>query len=152
MSGASAKQAAPGQPQGPAGSFAAEPTRVAGLQRALPKLLCSSRPSGAGSLCTGAQRCSCGGERRWLFRSTLIPVPFSAFVAVARVFGSLNLTTVRLKGVGDSFKKHSDYESKGIKAHFNMDESGVLSLDRVSTTSPGVCSLRNPRPVHVCCR
>lgn len=41
---------------------------------------------------------------------------------------------MRLKGVGDSFKKHLDYESKGIKAHFNMDESGVLSLDRVSTT------------------
>ncbi|XP_010220717.1 PREDICTED: hypoxia up-regulated protein 1, partial [Tinamus guttatus] len=51
----------------------------------------------------------------------------------ARIFGSLNLTTVRLKGVGDSFKKHSDYESKGIKAHFNMDESGVLSLDRVES-------------------
>ncbi|NXB85611.1 HYOU1 protein, partial [Vidua chalybeata] len=50
-----------------------------------------------------------------------------------RVFGSLNLTTVRLKGVGDSFKKHSDYESKGIKAHFNMDESGVLTLDRVES-------------------
>ncbi|XP_069732405.1 hypoxia up-regulated protein 1 [Phaenicophaeus curvirostris] len=50
-----------------------------------------------------------------------------------RAFGSLNLTTVRLKGVGDSFKKHSDYESKGIKAHFNMDESGVLSLDRVES-------------------
>ncbi|NXJ83853.1 HYOU1 protein, partial [Trogon melanurus] len=50
-----------------------------------------------------------------------------------RVFGSLNLTTVRLKGVGDSFKKHPDYESKGIKAHFNMDESGVLSLDRVES-------------------
>uniref|UniRef100_A0A8C2TNR6 Hypoxia up-regulated protein 1 n=1 Tax=Coturnix japonica TaxID=93934 RepID=A0A8C2TNR6_COTJA len=50
-----------------------------------------------------------------------------------RIFGSLNLTTVRLKGVGESFKKHSDYESKGIKAHFNMDESGVLSLDRVES-------------------
>ncbi|NWW56596.1 HYOU1 protein, partial [Ifrita kowaldi] len=50
-----------------------------------------------------------------------------------RAFGSLNLTTVRLKGVGDSFKKHSDYESKGIKAHFNMDDSGVLSLDRVES-------------------
>ncbi|KAK4809507.1 hypothetical protein QYF61_015064 [Mycteria americana] len=50
-----------------------------------------------------------------------------------RIFGSLNLTTVRLKGVGDSFKKHSDYESKGIKAHFNMDESGVLNLDRVES-------------------
>ncbi|XP_063292387.1 hypoxia up-regulated protein 1 isoform X2 [Pelobates fuscus] len=48
-----------------------------------------------------------------------------------KVFGSLNLTTVKLKGVGESFQKRLDYESKGIKAHFNMDESGLLSLDRV---------------------
>ncbi|XP_030077165.1 hypoxia up-regulated protein 1 isoform X2 [Microcaecilia unicolor] len=50
-----------------------------------------------------------------------------------RVFGSLNLTTVKLNGVGDSFQKHSDFESKGIKAHFNMDESGILGLDRVES-------------------
>uniref|UniRef100_A0A4W3JDT9 Hypoxia up-regulated protein 1 n=1 Tax=Callorhinchus milii TaxID=7868 RepID=A0A4W3JDT9_CALMI len=50
------------------------------------------------------------------------------------IFGSLNLTTVRLNGVGSSFKKHTDAESKGIKAHFNMDESGILTLDRVSET------------------
>uniref|UniRef100_A0A1A8GZE9 Hypoxia up-regulated protein 1 n=1 Tax=Nothobranchius korthausae TaxID=1143690 RepID=A0A1A8GZE9_9TELE len=50
-----------------------------------------------------------------------------------RVFGSLNLTTVQLSGVGDSFQKHTDAESKGIKAHFNMDESGVLLLDRVES-------------------
>lgn len=48
-----------------------------------------------------------------------------------KVFGSLNLTTVKLSGVGESFQKKADYESKGIKAHFNMDESGILSLDRV---------------------
>uniref|UniRef100_A0A3Q3VXS3 Hypoxia up-regulated protein 1 n=1 Tax=Mola mola TaxID=94237 RepID=A0A3Q3VXS3_MOLML len=48
------------------------------------------------------------------------------------VFGSLNLTTVKLSGVGSSFQKHADAESKGIKAHFNMDESGVLLLDRLS--------------------
>uniref|UniRef100_A0A673MXM4 Hypoxia up-regulated protein 1 n=1 Tax=Sinocyclocheilus rhinocerous TaxID=307959 RepID=A0A673MXM4_9TELE len=48
-----------------------------------------------------------------------------------KVFGSQNLTTVKLSGVGSSFTKHSDAESKGIKAHFNMDESGVLILDRV---------------------
>ncbi|XP_063799542.1 hypoxia up-regulated protein 1 [Pseudophryne corroboree] len=48
-----------------------------------------------------------------------------------KIFGSLNLTTVKLSGVGESFQKKSDYESKGIKAHFNMDESGILSLDRV---------------------
>ncbi|KAM9219988.1 hypoxia up-regulated protein 1 isoform 1-T1 [Dugong dugon] len=50
-----------------------------------------------------------------------------------RVFGSQNLTTVKLKGVGESFKKYPDYESKGIKAHFNLDESGVLNLDRVES-------------------
>ncbi|XP_078538329.1 hypoxia up-regulated protein 1 isoform X2 [Lissotriton helveticus] len=50
-----------------------------------------------------------------------------------RVFGSVNLTTVKLMGVGESFEKHPDYESKGIKAHFNMDESGVLNLDRVES-------------------
>lgn len=49
------------------------------------------------------------------------------------VFGSLNLTTVKLSGVGNSFQKHADAESKGIKAHFNMDESGVLLLDRVES-------------------
>ncbi|XP_041863802.1 hypoxia up-regulated protein 1 isoform X2 [Melanotaenia boesemani] len=49
------------------------------------------------------------------------------------VFGSLNLTTVKLSGVGNSFQKHTDAESKGIKAHFNMDESGVLLLDRVES-------------------
>ncbi|XP_008330828.1 hypoxia up-regulated protein 1 [Cynoglossus semilaevis] len=49
------------------------------------------------------------------------------------VFGSLNLTTVKLSGVGSSFLKHTDAESKGIKAHFNMDESGVLLLDRVES-------------------
>uniref|UniRef100_A0A8D0CW97 Hypoxia up-regulated protein 1 n=1 Tax=Sander lucioperca TaxID=283035 RepID=A0A8D0CW97_SANLU len=68
------------------------------------------------------------------------------------VFGSLNLTTVKLSGIGSSFQKHTDAESKGIKAHFNMDESGVLLLDRVSSTlllnihtvkpvTPTICSL-----------
>ncbi|XP_013992641.2 hypoxia up-regulated protein 1 isoform X3 [Salmo salar] len=49
------------------------------------------------------------------------------------VFGSLNLTTVQLSGVGSSFQKHTGAESKGIKAHFNMDESGMLLLDRVQS-------------------
>lgn len=49
------------------------------------------------------------------------------------MFGSVNLTTVKLSGVGESFKKHTDAESKGIKAHFNMDESGLLVLDRVGS-------------------
>uniref|UniRef100_A0A8I3MMG0 Hypoxia up-regulated protein 1 n=2 Tax=Canis lupus familiaris TaxID=9615 RepID=A0A8I3MMG0_CANLF len=47
-----------------------------------------------------------------------------------RVFGSQNLTTVKLKGVGESFKKYPDYESKGIKeeeespAEGSKDEPG----------------------------
>uniref|UniRef100_A0A3P9J7H2 Hypoxia up-regulated protein 1 n=1 Tax=Oryzias latipes TaxID=8090 RepID=A0A3P9J7H2_ORYLA len=49
------------------------------------------------------------------------------------VFGSVNLSTVKLSGVGSSFQKHAEAESKGIKAHFNMDESGVLLLDRVES-------------------
>lgn len=60
----------------------------------------------------------------------------AVFSSLSRVFGSQNLTTVNLKGVGESFKKHPNYESKGIKAHFNLDESGVLSLDRVRTGEP----------------
>lgn len=59
-----------------------------------------------------------------------------AFSSPPRIFGSQNLTTVKLKGVGESFKKYPDYESKGIKAHFNLDESGVLSLDRVRAGGP----------------
>uniref|UniRef100_A0A672N833 Hypoxia up-regulated protein 1 n=1 Tax=Sinocyclocheilus grahami TaxID=75366 RepID=A0A672N833_SINGR len=58
-----------------------------------------------------------------------------------KVFGSQNLTTVKLSGVGSSFKKHSDAESKGIKAHFNMDESGVLILDRFHMKLPATGEL-----------
>uniref|UniRef100_A0AAR2KAL8 Hypoxia up-regulated protein 1 n=1 Tax=Pygocentrus nattereri TaxID=42514 RepID=A0AAR2KAL8_PYGNA len=58
-----------------------------------------------------------------------------------KMFGSQNLTTVKLSGVGNSFKKHSDAESKGIKAHFNMDESGVLLLDRVSSSGSNLCAI-----------
>ena len=45
--------------------------------------------------------------------------------------GSLNLTQVSLKSVQDVFKKHENEESKGIKVHFRLDESGVLRLDKV---------------------
>uniref|UniRef100_W5MEP3 Uncharacterized protein n=1 Tax=Lepisosteus oculatus TaxID=7918 RepID=W5MEP3_LEPOC len=65
--------------------------------------------------------------------SAVLTVPFFKPSFLFRVFGSHNLTTVALKGVGSSFKKHTEAESKGIKAHFNMDESGVLTLDRVES-------------------
>lgn len=47
--------------------------------------------------------------------------------------GSLDLRTVTLTGVADALNKHKgpNAESKGIKAHFSMDESGILSLANV---------------------
>ncbi|KAK9696278.1 Hsp70 protein [Popillia japonica] len=44
--------------------------------------------------------------------------------------GSVNLTEVSVKGVVKAMKKNSgeNVESKGIKAHFTMDESGLLKL------------------------
>lgn len=47
--------------------------------------------------------------------------------------GSLNISQVSLKGVEEAFKKHAgeNVEYKGIKAHFSMDESGILSLVNV---------------------
>uniref|UniRef100_A0A8C5AJ22 Hypoxia up-regulated protein 1 n=1 Tax=Gadus morhua TaxID=8049 RepID=A0A8C5AJ22_GADMO len=68
------------------------------------------------------------------------------------VFGSLNLTTVKLSEVGSSFLKHTDAESKGIKAHFNMDDSGVLLLDRVSHSALGETSSEylSTNSLHAC--
>ncbi|KAI4462648.1 hsc70cb isoform g-related [Holotrichia oblita] len=47
--------------------------------------------------------------------------------------GSVNLTEVSVKGVVNAMKKNSgeNVESKGIKAHFTMDESGLLKLVNV---------------------
>ena len=50
--------------------------------------------------------------------------------------GSTNLTKVNLVGIGDALSKHKDVgaEFKGIKAHFAIDDSGLLSLNTVETT------------------
>ncbi|XP_063910653.1 hypoxia up-regulated protein 1 [Zophobas morio] len=44
--------------------------------------------------------------------------------------GVVNLTEVSLQGVAEAFKKNTgdNVETKGIKAHFAMDESGILNL------------------------
>lgn len=44
-----------------------------------------------------------------------------------------NLSTVYLDGVSDALSTHSAAEAKGIKAHFRMDESGLLLLDYVES-------------------
>lgn len=47
--------------------------------------------------------------------------------------GSLNLSQVVLSGVSDVLAKNTgeNIEHKGIKAHFNMDDSGILNLINV---------------------
>ena len=46
--------------------------------------------------------------------------------------GRLNISEVFMSGVSDALSSHQDGEAKGIKAHFRMDESGLLLLDYVS--------------------
>ena len=49
-----------------------------------------------------------------------------------RMLGSVNLTTVEVKGVAAALDKHSPKgESKGVKAYFRMDENGLLKLEKV---------------------
>merc|ERR1712029_258974 len=43
-----------------------------------------------------------------------------------------NLTSDHVSGVAEAFAKHSaevNVETKGIKAHFNLDDSGILALE-----------------------
>jgi len=48
------------------------------------------------------------------------------------MLGSVNLTSVTVKGVASALEKHSPKgESKGIKAYFRMDENGILNLEKV---------------------
>lgn len=54
------------------------------------------------------------------------------FFFVCSMLGSVNLTTVSVKGVAAALEKHtSKGESKGIKAYFRMDENGILNLEKV---------------------
>ena len=58
-------------------------------------------------------------------------------VFVCRHFETLNISFVQLDGVATAHEKHStdnETEAKGVKAHFRMDESGVLNLESVSLT------------------
>lgn len=42
------------------------------------------------------------------------------------------MTTVSVMGVAAALDKHTPKgESKGIKAYFKMDESGILNLEKV---------------------
>ena len=54
-----------------------------------------------------------------------------------RALGNLNISTITLSGIADALAKHAkeSAESKGIKAHFSMDESGILNLVNVELVS-----------------
>lgn len=55
---------------------------------------------------------------------------YDVFVCCSE-FGNTHLQTVSLAGVEDAYSQHSDAEPKGIKAHFRVDDSGLLYLDKV---------------------
>ena len=46
--------------------------------------------------------------------------------------GRLNISEVYLAGVREVMADNPHGDHKGVKAHFRMDESGVLNLDNVS--------------------
>ena len=62
---------------------------------------------------------------------TYVYVYDDIYCFTCRFLGNRVLRHVSLKGVADAFDKHGDKEHKGIKAHFRMDESGILHLDDV---------------------
>ena len=45
--------------------------------------------------------------------------------------GRLNISEVFLVGVKDALSDHTRGEAAGVKAHFRMDQSGLLHLDNV---------------------
>ena len=49
--------------------------------------------------------------------------------------GSSNITKVELTGVAKALEKNSGdgIESKGVKAHFNLDDSGIFTLSLVES-------------------
>lgn len=72
-----------------------------------------------------------------------------------RTLGGLKLMDFTLTGVGDAYDKNIEKaESKGVKAHFKLDESGILTLDRVSILwifMHVACLVANPDFVSLSC-
>lgn len=53
---------------------------------------------------------------------------------IAKSIGSLNISQVSLSNVESIFQKHGSEDSKGIKVHFKLDDSGILNLDKIDVT------------------
>ena len=61
---------------------------------------------------------------------------FLLLFSLHRNIGSLNLTEVDVKGVAAALDKYAEVpnvESKGVKAHFSLDDSGLLSVTAVES-------------------
>ena len=52
------------------------------------------------------------------------------------------LKQVDLQGVGTANENNKDATPKGVKAYFNMDDSGILTLDKVAFLIYVPCSLQ----------
>ena len=65
----------------------------------------------------------------------------------SRAIGNLNVSKISLTGVSEALAKHAKEgaESKGIKAHFAMDESGILNLAQVELISEKVVTVEEKK-------
>ena len=69
----------------------------------------------------------------WVGGAFALPVTI-CFLHSHSAVGATNISQVHLSGVKEAFAEHAGAESKGIKVHFRMDESGLLILDNVNHT------------------
>jgi len=68
------------------------------------------------------------------FLTVLFVLFYKGCVSFIRIFGNQQLSEIEIKDVADAHAKYGNdenAESKGVKAHFRMDESGILNLESV---------------------
>ena len=54
-------------------------------------------------------------------------------MGIFRALGRTDLARVRVTGVRTAYEKYKNSsESKGVRAHFQLDENCLLAIDRVS--------------------
>lgn len=64
--------------------------------------------------------------------SDVFDVESFAYLFSFRALGSSDLARITVMGARPAYEKHKDTaESKGVRAHFHLDESSLLTLDRV---------------------
>ena len=109
-----------------------------GKQETFPSIL-SPLPLEIPLLCSRSNFLVKLAQKRLLYRPVWhLHMMFSSLLVVFlgiffhRMLGSVNLTTVEVKGVAAALDKHTPKgESKGVKAYFRMDENGILNLEKV---------------------